>query len=168
MERAPRQAASGPPLARPLHLSAAAMVLVVAGGFVGAAAREAVEQALPSASGGFPAATFLINLAGAYILGALLEGLVRAGDDSGWRRRARLYAGTGACGAFTTYSTFAVEAVQLGRGGHAATAAVYVVATVVGGLVAATAGIAGASALTRGRRHAALPVDPDIDPEVPR
>jgi CrcB protein len=154
--------------ARPLHFTPAAMALVLAGGFVGAAAREAVEQALHSSSGGFPWATFLINLAGAFILGLLLEALVRAGQDSGWRRGARLLGGTGVCGGFTTYSTFALEAVQLGRAGHVAIAALYVAATVIGGLITTTAGIAVASAPAGRRRHAALPIDPDLDREAPR
>ncbi|MCU4186250.1 fluoride efflux transporter CrcB [Acidiferrimicrobium sp. IK] len=138
------------------------MTVVVAGGFLGAAAREAVEQALPTARGGFPAATFAINVCGAFILGALLEALVRAGDDSGWRRRTRLMAGTGFCGAFTTYSTFAVETVQLVRAGRLGTAILYGLATVVTGLLATTAGI-GVAGSGRRRRAARLPVDPDID-----
>ncbi|WP_264074632.1 FluC/FEX family fluoride channel, partial [Mycolicibacter minnesotensis] len=60
-------------------------------------------------------------------------GLTRLGDDSGWRRRARLCAGTGFCGAFTTYSTFALEIVLLGRHGHFGTAISYGVLSVVGG-----------------------------------
>lgn len=153
--------------ARPLHRTPIAMALVLSGGFLGAAAREAIEQALPAANGRFPLATFLINLAGAFALGLLLEALVRAGDDVGTRRRARLIGGTGFCGAFTTYSTFAVETVQLGRAGHPATAALYAIATVIGGLITATAGIAVAAARHR-RSVARLPVDPDLDSENPR
>ncbi|HET9690947.1 MAG TPA: CrcB family protein, partial [Acidimicrobiales bacterium] len=100
--------APSPSPARRLHHTPTAMALVVVGGFAGAGGREAVEQALPPSPGAFPVATFAINLAGAFVLGALLEALVRAGDDTGWRRRARLVAGTGFCGAFTTYSTLAV------------------------------------------------------------
>lgn len=153
--------------ARPLHRTPGAMAMVLAGGFFGAAAREAVEQALPTARGAFPVATFAINLTGAFILGALLEALVRAGDDAGWRRRARLAAGTGFCGAFTTYSTFAVETVQLGRADQPGTAVLYALVTVVGGLVAVTAGLATAAAGHR-RRLARLPDDPDVDVEEPR
>lgn len=141
------------------------MALVLVGGFFGAATREAVEQALPTPASAFPAATFLINLSGSFVLGLLLDALVRAGDDANWRRRTRLLAGTGFCGAFTTYSTFAVEAVQLGRADHLTTAAIYVAATVVGGLVAATAGILTGAATVRQRQAAPLPVDPDVDEE---
>lgn len=155
------------PPPRPLHRTPAAMAIVVVGGFFGAAAREAVEQALPTAPGGFPAATFAINLAGAFVLGALLEALVRAGDDTGWRRQARLVAGTGFCGAFTTYSTFAVETVQLTRADHPGTAALYAITTVIGGLLTVTAGIAVAAGHHQ-RRTDRLPVDPDVDTEETR
>lgn len=167
------------------------MLMVAAGGVPGAAARDAVEQALPTAHNGFPLATMLINLAGAFVLGVLLEALVRAGADSGWRRRARLLAGTGFMGAFTTYSTFAVEAALLVRADRAGLAVGYIAATVVGGLVAAAAGIVVASrpgpqrvggrrrgriaghpspaggqpVPPRAREGTVLPVDPDVDEE---
>ena len=149
--------------AAPLHLRPVAVLRVMCGGVAGAAAREAIEQALPAAHHGFPAATFLINLAGAFILGVLLEALVRSGDDAGWRRRARLIGGTGFCGAFTTYSTFAVETVQLARHGAWSTAGAYLVASVVGGLVLAGLGIMAGAAHARWST-AALPVDPDVEP----
>ena len=74
------------------------------------------ETLLPFEGAGWPWATFMINLAGAFILGALLEGLARSGGDTGWRQRVRLFAGTGFCGAFTTYSTLALEVSLLGQG----------------------------------------------------
>ena len=138
----------------------------MAGGVGGAAAREAIEQAMRSPRDGFPVATFVINLCGALALGFLLEVLVRAGDDSGWRRRARLLAGTGFCGAFTTYSTFAVESVQLGHHGAWPTAVAYVVASVVGGVATAAAGVALGAARARGS-VAELPLDPDTDRTAP-
>ena len=148
--------------AKPLHLSPLSTVLVICGGALGAAVREAIEQALPSSSRGFPAATLLINLAGAFVLGVLIEALVRSGDDGGWRRRARLAGGTGFCGAFTTYSTLAIETVQLARHGAWSTDVAYVAASVIGGLVAAALGIAVGAAHGRWTT-AGLPVDPDVD-----
>lgn len=154
------------PPPRPLHLSGAAITQVAFGGALGAAARDALEQAWPTATGGFPAATLTINLSGALLLGLLLESLVRAGEDSGGRRRARLVLGTGFMGAYTTYSTFAVEADLLVRGGRSGTAVAYVVLTVAAGLLATVAGIA--IGATRGRREVvALPADPDVDEEGP-
>lgn len=132
------------------------------GGLFGAASRDAIEQTWPAPGHGFPAATFVINLLGAFVLGALIEKLIRSGDDAGWRRRTRLIGGTGFCGAFTTYSTLAVESVQLARHGAWPTAVGYVAASVAGGLLAAAAGI-GAGAAHHRSRSRALPVDPDVD-----
>lgn len=126
---------------RPLHLRSSALAWVFAGGVVGTALRFGVETLLPHHGSGWPWATFAVNLSGAFILGALLEALARLGDDSGWRQRARLCAGTGGCGAFTTYSTLALETVTLGRNGYPATAVGYGVGSVVAGLVAAWLGI---------------------------
>lgn len=134
----------------------------MAGGVAGAAAREAIEQTLPAGGRSFPSATFVINLAGAFLLGLLLEALVRSGEGSGWRRDLRLVGGTGFCGAFTTYSTFAVETVQLSRHGAWSVAGAYVAASLVGGVIAAALGIAAGGAHARWNA-AALPVDPDVD-----
>ena len=125
----------------PLHLRPSAWALVFSGGVVGTALRYLIEGLLPRDASGWPWATFLINLGGAFVLGALLEGLARLGPDSGWRQRTRLIAGTGFCGAFTTYSTFALEVVLLGRNGHAGIAVGYGVGSVVGGVLAAWCGI---------------------------
>lgn len=138
----------------PLHLRPSALAWVFAGGVVGTALRYEIENLLPHDAAGWPWATFLINLSGAFILGGLLEALARVGDDSGWRQRARLCAGTGGCGAFTTYSTFALEVVLLGRHGHLQTAIGYGMLSVVGGLVAAWLGIVVAASAHRRRASA--------------
>lgn len=136
----------------------------MAGGVAGAAAREALEQVWPSTQHGFPAATFLINLVGAFALGCLLEGLARSRSGHDRRRRARLVLGTGFCGAFTTYSTFAVESVQLARHGAWITGVAYVLASIVGGLLTAAAGIRVAAGRP-GWPAIDLPLDPDVDEE---
>jgi CrcB protein len=137
---------------------------VLVGGVFGAAAREAMEQAITTPKDAFPLATFVVNLSGAFLLGVVLEALVRSGDDSGRRRTARLVAGTGFMGAFTTYSTFALEADLLLRAGHPVLALGYVVATLAGGLAATGAGIAFAAGRAR-RSITLLPVDSDVDIE---
>lgn len=53
--------------------------------------------------------TFAANVSGAFVLGATLETLTLLGPDGGWRRHARLFLGTGFCGAFTTYSALALR-----------------------------------------------------------
>ncbi len=159
------QATPGSCFGRPaLDRRALVPALVAVGGFFGAAAREAVEQTLPTPAGSLPVATLAINCSGAYLLGLLLAVLLK-GAQSPARRRLQMLVGTGFLGAFTTYSTFAVEADLLVRANRLGTAALYVAVTAVGGLIAALAGIASA-ALPARPRPVALPLDPDVDPVI--
>ena len=142
--------------ARPPHLRPLAVVLVLVGGLLGTSARYAVTLALPTRGGQWPTATFVVNLAGAFALGVLLETLERRGDDAGGRRRLRLLIGTGCLGAFTTYSTLALDTDLLVRDHHPALAVGYGLASVGLGLCATVAGLAVA-----GRSTGAPPLDPD-------
>src|SRR5215475_12447315 len=47
--------------------------VIGAGGAIGAAARYGTALAIPPRSGAYPVATFLVNVAGAVILGAVAE-----------------------------------------------------------------------------------------------
>lgn len=125
---------------RPLHRQPWAMALVFIGGVFGTLIRYSIGEWV-APSGGWPVATLSVNIAGAFILGALLEALIRSGPDSGNRQRIRLLVGTGLCGSLTTYSTFATEIDLLGREGHLGIAISYAVATVIGGAFATLAGI---------------------------
>lgn len=109
----------------------AALLAVAVGGALGTAARYGVELAAPAQPRGFPVATFLINTAGAFLLGAALT-LITGRRPS---RLFRPFACVGLLGAWTTMSTLAVEADLLVKNGHAATAAGYLLATLVAGLV---------------------------------
>lgn len=133
-----------PTRARPLHLSPAALGLVAVGGMAGTAARYGVSLLVPPRDG-WPVATLAVNLVGAFVLGLLLESLARRGseDDPGGvsRRRLRLIAGTGFCGAFTTYSALAVDLDLLLRGGQAGTALAYAATTVLVGFLLCCLGI---------------------------
>ncbi len=131
-----------PPALAPLHLRLDAVLLVAAGGAVGTLARYGLAEADPTPSGHWPWATFGVNLAGAFVLGLLLELLARSGPDRGGRQRVRLLLGTGFCGALTTFSTLAVETDLLVHDHHPGIAASYLAATAVGGLFATVAGIA--------------------------
>ena len=125
---------------RPLHLHPGYIAIVVGGGIVGALARYWLGTALP-APGGWPLPTLVINLAGAFALGILLEALARRGPDLGALRVARLLIGTGFMGAFTTYSTFAVDGVKLFSAGNATGALGYLAATLFGGAAVSALGI---------------------------
>ncbi|RIX28725.1 fluoride efflux transporter FluC [Amnibacterium setariae] len=124
----------------PLHLRPALLGVVLAGGAVGTAAREALSLAIPDV-GDLPLAILVINVAGAFVLGVLLEALQRRGADEGRRRTLRLGLGTGFCGGFTTYSTLAVGVGELLRSGSAGIGVAYGVGSVVLGAVAAWFGI---------------------------
>ncbi|CCH87493.1 Camphor resistance CrcB protein [Modestobacter italicus] len=130
------------PAVRPAHSRPLLVLAVAAGGLLGTPVRYAVGRWLPTPAEGWPTATFLVNVAGAFLLGLLLEALARRGPDVGRRRALRLFAGTGFCGALTTYSTLAVEVDLLADADRWTTALGYGVASVVAGLAAAAAGIA--------------------------
>ena len=128
----------------------AALVLVALGGAAGSASRAAVLLALPGASA---TATMMVNVAGAFLLGALTEWAAGGGDPGMERRRraARLLLGTGFCGGFTTYSAVAVHVAE-GVGGSpevAAAAAGYAVATLAAGVLATMLGLVLVAGLRR-------------------
>lgn len=107
-----------------MPLSALAPVLLVAaGGVVGALARAGAGALLPHEPGTWAWSTLVVNALGAALLCALLTAVRDA--------RVRLLVGTGVLGAFTTFSAFAVDAVLLADAGRPAVAAAYVVVGVV-------------------------------------
>lgn len=125
----------------PPHFTPVFLLIVFVGGCLGAAARYWVSVQLPAPKGGWPVGTLFVNLLGAFLLGLLLEGLTRLGEDAGAKRIVRLGVGTGFMGAFTTYSTFAVETDMLLQHNHVALAACYVAVSIVGGIIFSTLGI---------------------------
>jgi len=127
------------------------LALIGAGGAVGACARYGVGEAWPTHPGRFPTTTLVINLVGAFLLGALLEWLTRHERLDHW---ARFALGIGVLGAFTTFSTFATEVALLVRDGHGATAIAYATTSLAGGLGAVLAGL-----WVAGWRHAPVPAE---------
>ena len=126
---------------RPVHLRWRYLGLVAVGGTIGTAAREAISTAFP-AQQGVSWAVFWINVAGALLLGLLLEHLARRGADTGHRRTMRLLLGTGVLGGFTTYSTLATSTAVLFRDGRGLDGTGYALLTVLSGAVATGVGIA--------------------------
>ena len=120
-------------------LAPRALVVVGAGGAIGALARYGLGRAFPVAPGTFPTTTFAINVAGAFVLAFLLETLVRRGAPDHWLR---LLIGVGVLGAFTTFSTMATELALLWRDGDRALAGAYAGASLVAGALAVLAGLA--------------------------
>ena len=116
------------------------VLMVAAGGALGAAARYAVALAVATFwRREFPLATFLINVSGSFILGFFATwGAERANIDP----LLRLLVATGFLGAFTTFSTFEHETQRLTESGAVGWAVLNVVASVLAGFAAVQLGVA--------------------------
>ncbi|MFF4172210.1 fluoride efflux transporter FluC [Streptomyces sp. NPDC001744] len=120
------------------------LLLVAAGGAVGASLRHLTDRAVQARHGtAFPWGTLTVNVVGSLLLG-LLTGAVLSGAAG---HTARLLLGTGLCGALTTYSTLSYETLRLAETGAKLLAAANVVASVVAGVGAVLAGLAAARVL---------------------
>lgn len=139
------------PVTRAPHVNLGLVGLVALGGMVGTSARYALTSSIPH-DGGWPIATFLENVLGSFLLGLLLETLLRKGNESQAGRRVRLGVGTGVLGGFTTYSSLALETDRLLADGAVLTAATYALTSVMLGLLACFGGVALAATVHR-RRH---------------
>ena len=121
-----------------LSIGQARIAAIMAGGAIGTLARAGLAEALPPRGGQWPWATFVVNLAGAFILGWLLT---RLAERSAPSRHWRFFAGTGFCGALTTFSTFQIETFEFARDGHVGLAVGYPVASIAAGMALAVAGV---------------------------
>lgn len=146
----------------PAHRQPRLVAVVAAGGAVGTALRYGLAEWTGTAEG-WPTATFVANLAGALLLGVLLEALARAAGSAAEtprHRLVRLGLGAGLLGGFTTFSSLAVELERMLADGAPALAAAYTGASAVGGVLAALLGVALAARHHRWRADR-LPRDPD-------
>lgn len=113
--------------------------LVALGGALGSVTRvglsELVQRRLGTA---FPAGTLVVNLAGSFLLGLIME---YALSSTAVSREARVFLTAGFCGGFTTFSTFSLETVRLIQNGDHGRAALYVGASLVLSLMALLAGL---------------------------
>jgi fluoride exporter len=107
------------------------LLLVAAGGALGALARFGVSTWLPRVD--FPWHTLLVNILGSFVLGFLFL-------EQGMEHPTRLFVAVGFIGAFTTMSTYSVETVELWREGTRDLAAANLILNGVGGPLAALAG----------------------------
>src|SRR5688572_24652210 len=110
-------------------------LLVALGGALGSVSRYGIGRLWPVAPGGWPVATFTVNVLGCFIIGLIYMWVAARGGSAD---NARLFWMTGVLGGFTTYSAFALESSLLGL---SMTGLAYVLATVVGCLVAALLGL---------------------------
>lgn len=108
------------------------LAAIFAGGCAGALARVALAELLPSTGASWPWATFIANIAGAFLLGGLAI-RPRAGLPLSYGAP---LLGTGFCGALTTFSTLQLETLRMIDSGRILLAVAYVGASVVAGLFA--------------------------------
>lgn len=117
-------------------------LLVCLGGAIGTGARYLVATAAPRWWGtSFPYGTLVVNVAGSFLLGAIMHlGLTTTVIPP----TLRLVLATGVMGGFTTYSTFNYETLQYLGQGALRLAGLNVAATLLMCLVAGAVGAAAA------------------------
>jgi fluoride exporter len=113
------------------------LVAIYAGGMVGALLRVGLAQAFPPGPGAWPWPTFLVNMAGALLLGYFFA-LLR---DHPEENLAHPFLGIGICGTLTTFSTLQLELYGLVDRGDLALAAAYCAATLLAGFLFLRLGI---------------------------
>ena len=116
------------------------LLLVGAGGFVGAIARHAMGGWLMALATQprFPFGTLAVNVLGCALIGVFAAFAEAIPSLNG---PARLLLVTGVLGGFTTFSAFGLETLLMLRRGDTALAAAYVAASLVLGLVAVWIGM---------------------------
>lgn len=114
------------------------LAAIYAGGVIGALARVGLAQTTPHGPGGWPWATFAVNMAGALLFGYFVARLRDHPEDS----LAHPFLTTGVCGTLTTFSTLQLELFEMVDGGHLALAAAYVGATLAAGFLFVRLGVA--------------------------
>lgn len=112
-------------------------VLVAIGGAFGALARFGLLALVPPSTDRFPTATFLANVLGCFVMGAVYILIV---EKPLLNANLKPLLTVGFLGAFTTFSSFSIEAFSLWSADHQAIAASYLVATVLACLFAVWAG----------------------------
>ncbi|RZN14301.1 MAG: fluoride efflux transporter CrcB [Methanosarcinales archaeon] len=81
------------------------VLLIAGGGFVGSVLRVLVSGMISDVSG-----TFVVNVAGSFLLGFFMYSLEYS---SFFSRNVHLFVAIGFCGSFTTFSTFALQSAGL-------------------------------------------------------
>lgn len=115
------------------------LMLVSLGGAIGSGARYLVSDfAARRLPAGYPWGTFAVNVAGSFLLGAVVSAALAGRVSPEWR----LFLATGVLGGFTTYSSFNSELLKAMQEGAPAFGIAYAAAMLAGGLAAGLAGLA--------------------------
>ena len=108
-------------------------LLIGAGGFVGTVLRYLIGCIPGKPGNDFPVKTLIINVAGAFFIGAIAALSAR---DRSLNPHIILMLKVGVCGGFTTFSTFAFESAGLMQKGQSGLAFLYVFLSIVLGISA--------------------------------
>ena len=119
-------------------------IYLIIGGSTGTLARYYAGIAITNASGGRALATFAVNIAGSFLIGAFLAW---GQERDAWSNAAVLLIAVGFLGGFTTFSTLAWQTLQLAEDGNGAGALLNMGASVCAGMLAVWAGASLARAL---------------------
>jgi fluoride exporter len=114
------------------------LCVVGVGGALGSAARWALSGAVSHSPSGIPWGTFVENVSGALLLGALMVFVLERWTSS---RYVRPFLGVGVLGGYTTFSTYVLETRDLLAGGRPEVALAYLFGSLVAGVVAVAAGV---------------------------
>jgi CrcB protein len=111
------------------------ILLVGLGGFIGAVGRYKIGGWVlhHTADWRFPLSTFVVNIAGCFIIG-VLSGLAEKHDL--FTADVRVFLMPGILGGFTTFSAFAYEGIFLMRRGESHVALLYAALSVICGFIA--------------------------------
>jgi CrcB protein len=114
------------------------LILVGIGGAAGSMMRFAVSYATSKLfAGSFPAATFIVNITGCFLIGLFIAQLPVTNNALQWR----MLLVTGFCGGYTTFSAFAYENLQLFNNNQSLVAVGYIFASVLLGIAAVWLGL---------------------------
>jgi CrcB protein len=110
------------------------LLIIGSGSFIGGIARFLISRYVQSqALSTFPYGTFLVNVAGCFLIG-IFYGLSERGNLM--NAELRMFLTVGFCGGFTTFSTFASENISLLREGDFFYFALYTSLSIFLGLMA--------------------------------
>lgn len=110
-------------------------LIVALGGALGAVCRYLITLLPMNPENGFPVKTFLINIAGSFLIGIVAALAAKNSLDS----RLVLFLKVGICGGFTTFSSFALETEGLIQKGSSGIAFLYAVSSIILGVLAVMA-----------------------------
>jgi CrcB protein len=127
------------------------ILLVLAGGGIGSVLRYIVNLwTLQRFGPHFPWGTLTVNIVGSAIMGLLAATIMIRWTPEGGGNELRLFLMTGVLGGFTTFSAFSLDAMILFERGEMLTATGYVLASVLGSILALGLAMAATRALLLG------------------